>query len=59
MLIRIFSELVENHREYKNYFPVVNEEAIRKGIADLHMRVRTNDIVSLIMNRTILMLAEE
>ena len=51
LLIRLFNELIEHHPEYKEYLPEVSEEAIREVIADLHMRVRTNDIVGLIMGR--------
>lgn len=51
LLIRLFNELIEHHPEYKEYLPEVNEEVIRKVIADLHMRVRTNEIISLIMGR--------
>ena len=51
LLIRLFNELIEHHPEYKEYLPKVSEEVIRQVIADLHMRVRTNDIVGLIMGR--------
>ena len=51
LLIRLFNDLLDNHPEYKEYLPTVTEEIIRDTIAELHMRVRTNDIVSLIMVR--------
>ena len=51
LLIRLFNELIEHHPEYKEYLPEVNEEVIRNTIAALHMRVRTDDIVGLIMSR--------
>lgn len=51
LLIRLFNDLTDNHPQYKEYIPEVTEEVIRKVIADLHMRVRTNEIVSLIMGR--------
>lgn len=51
LLIRLFNDLLGNHPEYKEYLPEVTEEVIRNTIADLHMRVRTNDIVRMIMGR--------
>ena len=51
LLICLFNDLTDNHPQYKEYLPEVNEEVIRKVIADLHMRVRTDEIVSLIMGR--------
>lgn len=51
LLIRLFNDLLDSHAEYKEYFPAVTEEIIRDTIAELHMRVRTNDIVNLIMCR--------
>jgi hypothetical protein len=51
LLIRLFNDLLDSHPEYKEYLPTVAEEIIRDTITALHMRVRTNDIVSLIMSR--------
>lgn len=51
LLLRLFNELIEHHPQYKEYLPEVNEEVIREVIADLHMRVRTDEIVSLITGR--------
>ena len=51
LLIRLFNDLLGNHPEYKEYLPEVTEEVIRNTITDLHMRVRTNDIVRMIMGR--------
>ena len=54
LLIRLFNDLLDNHPQYKEYLPEVSEEVIRNTIADLHMRVRTNDIVGLIMGRYVM-----
>lgn len=51
LLIRLFNKLMDNHPQYKEYLPEVTEEAIKTTITNLHMRVRTNDIVSYILNR--------
>ena len=51
LLIRLFNELLDSHPEFHGYLPEVTEEIIRDTIADLHMRVRINDIVDLIMSR--------
>ena len=54
LLIRLFNDLLHNHPEYQEYLPAVTEEIIRDTISALHLRVRTNDIVELIMGRYVL-----
>ena len=51
LLISLFNDLLDSHPEYRAYLPTVTEEVIREVISALHMRVRTNDIVELIINR--------
>jgi hypothetical protein len=51
LLIRLFCDVLSGHPEYEGYMPEIKEETVRETIAGLHMRVRTNDIVDLIMKR--------
>lgn len=51
LLIRLFNDLLDNHPEYRKNLPEVTEEGVRDTIAALHMRVRTNEIINLIMSR--------
>lgn len=51
LLITLFNELVETFTEYKKYIPVVSEELVRSVIAELHMRVKTQAVVDIVMSR--------
>lgn len=51
LLIKLFNEFLDTNPEYKEYIPTLTEQTVRKVIADLHMKVRTNDIVELVMGR--------
>ena len=51
MLITLFGELLEMFPEYKKYIPVVSEELVRGVIAELHMRVKTQAVVDIVMSR--------
>lgn len=51
LLIKLFNEFINDNPIYKNYLPALTEQTVRSVIADLHMRVRTNDIVELVMGR--------
>ena len=51
MLITLFCELVETFPEYKKYIPVVSEALVRGVIAELHMRVKTQAVVDIVMSR--------
>lgn len=51
LLIKLFNEFIKSNPEYKKYIPTLTEQTVRDVIADLHMRVRTNEIVDLVMKR--------
>lgn len=51
LLIKLFNEFIKHNPECKNYIPTLTEPTIRKVISALHMRVRTNDVVELVMKR--------
>ena len=51
LLIQLFNEVLEEYPEYREYLPEIKEETVRSVIANLHMRVRTQSVVDLVMNR--------
>ena len=51
LLINLFNEFLDANPEYKDYIPTLTEQTVRNVITDLHMKVRTNDIVELVMGR--------
>jgi hypothetical protein len=51
LLIVLFNELLEEHPEYRDYLPVLTEEAVRSVIAKLNMKVKTQTIVDYVMGR--------
>lgn len=51
LLIKLFNEFIDANPIYKNYLPTLTEQTVRKVIADLNMKVRTNEIVKLVMGR--------
>lgn len=51
LLIKLFNEVLENHPEFKAYLPEIREADVRKCVEELHMRVKKEAIVQLIMNR--------
>ena len=51
LLIKLFNEFIKHNPKCKKYIPTLTETTIRKVITDLHMRVRTNDVVDLVMKR--------
>lgn len=51
MLITLFNDVLAEHSEYRKYLPVVTEETVRKCVDDLHMRVKRDYVVRLIMGR--------
>ena len=48
---RTACELLDEYPEYRAYLPEVTEEIVRDTIAKLGMRVRTQDVVDLVMGR--------
>ncbi len=51
LLITLFNDLTNNHPKYKKYIPKINEILVRNIIDKLHMRVRTQEIVNLVIGR--------
>ena len=51
LLIVLLNDLLDEYPEYRVYLPEVPEEAVRDTIAKIGMRVRTQDVVDLVMGR--------
>lgn len=51
VLIQLFREIIDAHPEYKEYLPKVTEEIVRKVIADLGMKVKTQTVIDFVMAR--------
>jgi hypothetical protein len=51
LLICLFNELMDTYPEYKEFIPEITEEMVRNAVAETGMRVRTQEIVDLIMGR--------
>lgn len=51
LLIRLFNELMQEYPEYKQYVPCVDEEKIRSVLEKINMKVRTQAIIDLVINR--------
>ena len=51
LLIQLFNEVLDEHPEYREYIPVITEEIVREVIENLHMRVKTQSVVDLVMGR--------
>ena len=51
LLIVLLNDLLDEYPEYREYLPEVTEEIVRDTIAKMGMRVRTQDVVDLVMNR--------
>lgn len=51
MLISLFRDLIEEYPEYKKYIPAVTEEVVRDVIAKLNMKVKTREIIDLVLSR--------
>ncbi|MBQ4602885.1 MAG: HipA domain-containing protein [Clostridia bacterium] len=51
MLITLFRELIDTYPEYREYIPVITEDTVRGVISKIGMRVRTAEIVELVMSR--------
>ena len=51
LLINLFRDVLSNHSEYKEYIPRVTREMIKDTLDNLHMRVKKQYIIDLIMSR--------
>ena len=51
LLIQLFNELMEEYPEYKVYIPEVTEPMVEAVIQKLNMKVKSQAVVQLVMNR--------
>ena len=51
LLISLFNELMEEYPQYQSFIPEVTESMVREVIEGLHMKVRTQAVVDLVMKR--------
>ena len=51
MLITLFNELIDEFPEYKKVIPEVSADLVRSVAAELHMRVKTQAVVDIVMSR--------
>lgn len=51
MLISLFNELMDEYPDYRKYIPELTEDTVRKTITKIGMRVKTQMVVDLVMNR--------
>lgn len=51
LLISLFNDVLKAHPEYRRYLPELNEAIVRKVIDKLGMKVRTQTVVDLVMER--------
>lgn len=51
MLITLLRELIDSYPEYREYIPEITEDTVRSIISGIGMRVRTSEIVELVMSR--------
>lgn len=51
LLITLFNDVLEKHSGYRKYLPSLSVELVRGCVDDLHMKVKKDSIVKLIMSR--------
>lgn len=51
IMISLFKEVIDEYPEYEKYIPVLTEETVRKILEKIKMKVRTQVIIDLVMNR--------
>ena len=51
ILIRLFNDFISNHSEYKDQLPIVTETLLQTVLKTVNMKVRSKEIVELIMKR--------
>lgn len=51
LLINLFNQLMEEYPEYRKYIPDVTEETVSTALKKVNMKVKTKDILTLIMAR--------
>lgn len=51
IMISLFKEVIDEYPEYEKYIPVLTEETVRKILEKINMKVGTQVIIDLVMNR--------
>ena len=51
ILIRLFNDFIDNHSEYKDQLPIITETLLQAVLKTVNMKVRSKEIVELIMKR--------
>ena len=51
ILISLFNDFIGNHSEYKDQLPIVTETLLQTVLKTVNMKVRSKEIIDLIMNR--------
>ena len=51
ILIVLFNELMGEYPEYKKYIPEINENILRTTLEKVNMKVKSQEIVDLILSR--------
>ena len=51
LLVTLFNELIEKYPDFKKYIPSLSEQIVRKVIEKINMKVKTQAVVDLVMNR--------
>ena len=51
ILISLFNDFIDNHSEYKDQLPIVTETLLQTVLKTVNMKVRSKEIVELIMKR--------
>ena len=51
LLITLFNELMEKYPEYREYLPKLTEQMIENVISKLNMKVKSQTVVDLVINR--------
>ncbi len=51
VLVRLFCDVLEEYPDFRRYLPEISEETVREVIENLHMRVRSQAVVDIVVGR--------
>ena len=51
MLVRLFNECMDTYPAYRAYLPAMTEDTLKEVLDKLRMRVRSQEIVELVVGR--------
>ena len=51
MLIALFNDVMDTHPEYRKFIPTVTEATVSEVVSKVGMKVRTKDIVNIVLSR--------